>query len=294
MPTRNLEPGQFQIGNLIMGEWTPYKVESIEIGNYDVNVQDSQAQASNSIDFGIDTLKPAPLSLTINLLMNKMLPNVAAAVNSTKVLNFDDDPQLDDLQEEWRAEDVMMEWGEQKPLYFCGTDGITRQFFGRPGKFSYRKARIINDAYYVITAEFRRADTFAYSELEWFVPFPNVAETHTISLSRGSAPSPVRILIYGPANQPVITWGTKTIELDWNLPAGKVAEITSYPWLGRRVVDSDNLSLAAYLIISGGEPYLDRLKLMHRSEIDISWNAVGTDANSKMIVLWHDGYQVMS
>lgn len=293
MPTRNLEPGQFQLGDTIFGEHTLYKVESMDIGNYDVNVQDSQAQASNSIDFGIDTLKPAPIQLTINLLINKMLPNVAAAVNSTKVLNFDNDPNLDMLQEEWRAEDVMMEWGEMKPLYFCGTDGITRQFFGRPGKFSYRKARIINDVYYVITAEFRRADTFAYSETEWFVPFLTVGETQTISLTRGSAPSPVRIIIYGPANHPVITWGTKTISLDWDIPAGKAAEITSYAWLGRRVVDSDNLSLAAYLTISG-EPYLDRLKLLHRSNIDISWTAVGTNTDSKMIVLWHDGYQVMA
>lgn len=293
MPTRNLEPGQFQIGDTIMGEFTMYKVESLDIGNYDVNVQDSQAQSSSTIDFGIDTFKPAPIQMTINLLVNKMLPNVAAAVNSTKVLNFDNDPNLDRLQEEWRAEETLMEWGEMKPLYFCGTDGITRQFFGRPGKFSYRKARIINDVYYVITAEFRRADTYAYSEQEWFVPFLNVATPQTISLNRGSAPSPVRILIFGPANHPVITWGTKTLSLDWDIPAGKVAEITSYPWLGRRVVDSDGLSLAAYLTISN-EPYLDRLKLYHRSEIDISWNAVGTTADSKMIVLWHDGYQVMA
>lgn len=292
MPTRNLEPGQFQIGNLIMGEWTLYKIESLDIGNYDVNIGDSQAQASNEIQPGIDTFKPSSMTLTINVLKNKVMENVVALTNSSKVLNFDDDPGLHELQEEWRAEETLGEWGAMKPLFFCGTDGITRQFFGRPGKFTHKNHKILGSSYYQCTAEFRRFDTLGYSEQEWFVPFPNVLETHTISLTRGTAPSWVRILIFGPANQPVIQWGTKTIELDWNIEAGDVAEITSYPWLGRRVVDSNGLSLAAYLIMSQ-DPYLDKLKLLHKTSIDISWNAVGTDANSKMYVLWHDGYQVL-
>lgn len=293
MSSRNLEPGQFQLGNTIMGEFTLYKVEAVDIGNYDVNVQDSQSQASNTLDFGIDTLKPSPMSLTINLLRNKALANVAAAVGDLRILNFDNDPTLDALQEEWRAEDTLMEWGEMKPLYFCGTDGITRQFFGRPGKFSYKKPKIIGPAFYQITAEFRRADTFAFSEQEWFVPFPNVGEVKTISMTRGTAPSPVRILIFGPANHPVIQWGTKTIQLDWIIPDGKYVEITSYAWLGRRCVDSDGLSLSAYLIISQ-EPYLDKLIMRHKSNINISWTSVGTNANSKMAVCWYDGYQVMA
>jgi hypothetical protein len=59
---RNLERGQYQLGDLIMGPYTPFKVESIDIGNYDMNAQDTQKQMSSEIDFGQDTLKPAPLS----------------------------------------------------------------------------------------------------------------------------------------------------------------------------------------------------------------------------------------
>ena len=291
MATRNLEPGQFQIGDLIMGEWTLYKVESVDIGNYDVNVQDSQSAASNELTFGIDTFKPAPMTLTIHVMINKVLENVVALTNSSKIFNFEDDPGLDDLQSEWRAEETLMEWGEMKPLYFCAADGIVRQFFGRPGKFSYTKPRIVGPEYYTCTAEFRRADTLAFSEQEWYVEFePNAPQT--ISLTNGTAPSWVRFLIYGPANHPVINFGDKQIELDWDIAAGKAVEITSYPWLGRRVVDSDGLSLAAYLIING-DPYLDKVRFFNKTSKLISWNATGLDSNSKMVLLWHDGYQVM-
>lgn len=290
MPSRNLEPGQFQIGNLVMGVGTLYSVESVDIGNYDVNVQDSQAQGANTIKFGQDSLKPAPMQMTINVRKNHLMESVVAYLkNPPPELNFDDDPTLGDLQREWRAEEIMQEWGATKPLYFCGTDGITRQFFGRPGKFAYKKHKIIGSNYYQVQAEFRRLDTFAHSELEWFVVL-NPDEPQTLELTRGDAPSPVRFLIVGPAIHPIINFGALQLELDWAIPPGGAVEISSYPWQ-IRIVDSNGLSLAAYLISEN--PYLDKVKFQDHTPMVVSWTATGLTGASKMSLLWHDAYQLM-
>jgi hypothetical protein len=286
---RNLERGQYQLGDLIMGPYTMFKIESLDIGNYDINSQDTQALMSNELRFGQDTLKPNPLQLTINVLANNQLQHVSALISSAPTLNFDDDPNLHDLQREWRAPEILGEWGAVKPLLFCGTDGITRQFYGRPGKFTYKKHRQAGSLYYQCQAEFRRVDTFAYSNEEMFVDFvPLVAQT--ITRDFGTAPSWLRFIIVGPANHPVINWGTRQIELDWNIPAGKAVEISSYPWQ-RRVVDSDGLSLAAKIVTD--RPYLDTIFFNNQEPKLISWTATSTTGDSKMRLLWHDGWQVM-
>jgi hypothetical protein len=286
-----LEPGQFQLGELIMGPYTMFKVESMDIGNYDVNVQDSQAQDMSELRFGSDTLKPAPIQLTINVLVNKIHAGVAAITGDGRTLNFDNDPNLEDLQREWRAEDIMQQWGAIKPLYFCGTDGITRMFFGRPGKFAYKHHRIVDSQYYQCTAEFRRSDTFAYSEQEYFATFARTVP-QTVNLTAGNASSWVRFLLFGPMSEPVITFGPWTIELHQNIAPDTVVEINSYPWSGRRVVDTNGLSLAAYLEMTP-EPYLSKLKFPVRTPYEIVWDATGTASESGMSLLWHDAYQVM-
>lgn len=286
---RNLEPGQYQIGNLILGPFTPFKIEAIDIGNYDVNVQDHQAQMSNEIRFGADTLKPAPLQLTINVMVNRAIPNIAGLTSSTKTLNFENDPNLADLQREWRAEDVMQEWGAIKPLLFCGSDGVTRQFYGRPGKFAYQKHRQVDSSFYICQAEFRRSDTFAYSNIEYYVDLqPN--SPRTLTRVNGNADSWVRFLIVGPAKHPVINWGTRQIELDWDIPEDVIVEISSYPWQ-RRVVDSNGLSLAAYIVTD--RPYLDTIRFPFNDPLLVSWHATGLGADSRMRILWNDAYQVM-
>lgn len=165
-----LSPGQYQIGSVIMGPGTPFKIEEIVINNYEINVQDYQSQSSDEIRMGTDTLKPAPIQMTINVLRNRALPNIVGLVGGSSP-TFSDDT-LEDLQREWRADEVRFEWGALKPLYFCGEDGIVRQFNGRPGKFSYRMHKQINGLFYQVTAEFRRSDTLAYSANEYYVSFP--------------------------------------------------------------------------------------------------------------------------
>lgn len=297
MPTnRNLEPGQYQLGELVMGPYTPFKIEDVDIGNYDVNAQDTQKNLSNEIDFGQDTLKPAPLQMTINVLKNRQLPNIAALTNDIRVFNFDNDPNLSDLQAEWRDESVLMNPGILKPLLFCGTDGITRQFFGRPGKFAYKRHRQAGSLYYICQAEFRRSDTFAFSNQEYYVDF-NPDAPQTLTRVNGNAPAWIRFLLVGPLNHPTINFGDRQIELDTSeiypggiLPAGKAIEISSYPH-ERRVVDSDGYSLASYIVTD--RPYLDQLRWQVQEPTVISWTATNLGPTSRMRLTWHDGYQVM-
>jgi hypothetical protein len=289
MPSRNLEIGQFQIGDLIMGRHTMFKVESLDIGNYDVNVQDYQAQSSNELRFGQDTLKPTPIQMTIHLTKNKILENVAGLMGSSKILNFDNDPQLGDIQREWRAEDIFSEWNQIKPLYFRGGDGVTKMFFGRPGKFGYTLHRLVDSAYYNITAEFRRSDTFAYSETEYYANLDLPDTPANFFLTRGNAPSWIRVIMWGPMTNPVIHFGTSQIALDWTLAADELVELTSYPWLGRRIINSDGLSLAAKT-----DTYLEKVKIYDHAPIEIYWSSSGAiTSNSKMRVYWHDAYQLL-
>ena len=293
---RNLTPGQYQLGELVMGPGTPFRIEAIDIGNYDVNAQDYQSKRSNELRFGSDTLKPTPLQLTINVMVNRALPHIAALTNDIRTFNFDNDPNLGDLQREWRAEETMSVWGALKPLLFCGTDGITRQFYGRPGKFAYKKHRQEGSLYYQCQGEFRRSDTFAYSDTEYYVDFaPNDAEI--ITRVNGNATSWMRFLLVGPFSNPIIHLGSKDIQINTTnvypggiVPTNEIIEISSYPW-ERRVVDSHGLSLAAFIVTD--KPYLDTIKLPYQTPIEISWSGGNLSGNSRMRVLWHDAYQVM-
>ena len=78
---RNLEAGQYQLGDFIFGRYTWFVVEKFDVGGYDVNVQDFQAVLSDEIRFGSDSLKALPIQLTINALINRTLPHVAALTN---------------------------------------------------------------------------------------------------------------------------------------------------------------------------------------------------------------------
>ena len=282
-----LEVGQYKIGNLVMGPYTPFKIESIDIANYEINAQDFQTQSSDELRFGTDTLKPAPIQLTINVLANRPLHNIRGLINQNSTMTFNE-PTLSDLQREWRAEDIRFQWGALKPLLFCGTDGITRQFYGRPGKFTYKMQRQVRSDYYQAIAEFRRADTLCYSDTEYYVTLSNTPTNYT--RVRGDAPSWVRFLITGPVTNPVIDFGAQQLSLDTVIPAGKLVEISSYPW-ARRIVNSDGLSLAAYN--SSADPYLDKIKFQAGVTTQISWTGTGLTGASNIKLFWRDAYQVM-
>jgi len=214
------------------------------------------------------------------------LPNITALVRSSTITYVD--PTLSDLQREWRAEDIRLQWGALKPLLFRGTDGVTRQFYGRPGKFTYKMHRQIQSEYYQVVAEFRRADTLCYSDTEYYVTLGNSPANY--ARVRGDAPSWVRFIINGPIQNPVIDFGTQQISLNTTIPSGKAVEISSYPW-SRRIINSDGLSLAAYN--TSPDPYLDRIKFHPGVVTQMSWTGTGYNGSTSVRLFWHDAYQVM-
>lgn len=278
-----LIPKQYRIEDLIFGLGTPYKCKSFEIMPYGVTAGDYQIPRQDEMRFGQDQLQPGPINLTLGLMQNRWIrePPVGAQLVQA---------DLGHLQRIWRADDVRYVWGEMQALEYGSMDGTTHVIFGRCGKFQYPKIDEKTDSYEV-TAEFRRADILSYSSTIWVRNFlPNVAPLLVTNGTNGDAPSWITIYLQGPMNDVEFTFGGIEMALDWDIPAGKVLEINSYPWT-RRCVDSDGINRRANLI--GATPYLDRLKFKHNASPTIELTCTGATADSKGVVAFRDAFQVI-
>jgi hypothetical protein len=273
MPTdRHLEPGQYQIGEFVFGRYTLFTVEQFDIGGYDVNVQDYQSQSSDELRFGSDSLKPLPIQMTLNALSNFALPNVVAHMKNPPEMNFDDDRMIGRFIREWRADPVRTKWGELKYLLVCRKDGRVIRVYGRPGKLAVTKMPT-HGSVQKLVCEFRRSDTLAYNDFEWYVSPPH---TDKIVIPRsnervdGDGPSWLRFLLFGPMTHPVITLGKgPPIDLNVTLGPEDVIEISSYPWARRVIRLNDGRSFSADLV----SPYLDKLYFYPQTAIELSWTA---------------------
>jgi hypothetical protein len=281
----NLKRGQYQIGNVIFGRNTMFPVETRDVAGYEINAQDYQLDQADEIRMGVDSKKAGVITFTMGYLINEPIENIQVIAGNPE-MNFENDPELDDLIAEW---DIVKNWGELKPLYVCNRRGETRLVFGRPGRISYR-APNIKAQFIKITAEYRRADTLSYSESEYFHVFPTKATPATVSRNAGSADGFVRFVLTGPMTHPIINFGSQQLELDYEISADEVVEISSYPW-ARRVVNDESLNLGGYLL--GEEPYLDKVKFKSGESRSISWNADSTNSNSKMVFLFRDAWKSM-
>lgn len=286
-----LSPGQYQIGNFVFGAKTMYRVEAFDIAGYDVNVQDFQAAISDELRFGQDSLKPLPIQLTINALVNRPLPNVMALMGQkcTNIGPFSNASPIDAFAAEWHSDDVRGTWGAIKPLSICKEDGSVVRVYGRPGKLAVSKLPAGGIAQKII-AEFRRSDTFAYSDTEWYVICDGGSNyTVTRGATDGNAPAWVRFLCMGPITHPIISWSNSTsnmsIELDVDIGSGEVVEISSYPW-ERRVVSDSGINYASLLT----QPYLDQIKMAAMDDTDISWSGTGSGV---IWLLWRDAWNVV-
>jgi hypothetical protein len=276
-----LEPGQFLLNGFLFGAKTNFRVETFDIGGYDVNVQDFQASISDEIRFGQDSLKPLPIQITINAFVNKLLPNVTALSPIIGTADFSMDPTAGEFAQAWRNEETRKTWGQLLPLYFCREDNSVVQIYGRPGKLAVSK-RPINGVYHKIVAEFRRSDTFAYSNFEWFVnarPLEIVTVARLDALGMGDAPTWVTFLIIGPADHPIIQFGDQTIDLDVNIELGEAVEICSYPWERRVIQLPDGINYSSRL----NSPYLDQIKFMPDSGRELSWNATNVNQSVESV-----------
>ena len=280
----NLKSGQYQIEDLVFGKGTVYKVDAFEIAAYGIQAGDYQIPQTNENRFGLDQHQPGPITITMGLLQNWWTHKI---VPGAKLVSAD----VARLQEIWRGEDVIQEWGATQPLYFGGNDGIQKVIYGRTGKFQYPRFNEKTNAY-ECTLEYRRADNFAYSAKEYGFTFnPNVAPQVVTTGTLGNAKSWVSIYLQGPMQDVQLTFAGIELQLDWDIPAGKILEINSYPW-SRRCVDSDGYNRRQSLV--GPSPYLDKLRFSWDDSPTIQVVAVNTTSASKGIIMWRDAYQVIA
>jgi hypothetical protein len=298
---RNLISGQYQIDDLVFGRGTTVPVESFEIKPDDVNNMDYQIARADEKRFGWDQFSPTTIDITFDVLENRLLPPFEGSIPNF----WEDMPTVSDFKRAWRGDDVRYVWGQMKALYCCGSDGVTRAIYGRPGQFTYGKKTDYTEALQCI-AEWRRGDTLAYSVDETVYGLSQGAPAVVIPGTAGDAPSWFRILLLGPITNPVFTItgllfngvtqstpfqiGIGSTAVPYSVAGGELVEINAYPWT-RRAVSSTGLNLSAAL--SGVTPYLDRLRFAHDSTVGVTMTGSGMSGATEGAVLFYDAYQVV-
>ena len=296
-----LQPFQYQLGDIVFGRDTNVPISKIDVQSYNVNAQDFQIDRSDENRFGVDSLVPAPIVFTMAVLENYILPQFEADVP----VGFDPDDLfamrgtvIGKMSRTWKAKEVRSSWGTVMPLYCCTGDHEILRIYGRPGKFQYAPRYNDRTHWIDVQAEFRRADTLAHSDIEYYVGDPvdsskgmaPGAPPVTATRGLGDGDSWMRVLIQGPATHPVVTYGDSVIELDLTIPAGVLLEVSSYPW-SRRVVDSTNINWRTKVI--GDTKYLDQIYFPADSSMDVSWTCTGSDTDTEMFLLWRETYNVI-
>lgn len=281
-----LRVGQFQIGDVVFGRNTLFPINELNMNGYDVTAGDYQVASADEIRMTRDFISPTSISFTLAVLDNYILPNMGGYGTATAV--EDGKFALDNFVREWRADEVRGVWGATKPLKNRQDNGKTTLIYGRPRKLAVGKASRKSE-FAVVVAEYQRLDTLAYSNEEYFVNMAPGAGPLSVARLDGQAPSWLRFLIAGPANDPLITFGTQfQIQLDYNLPADKVIEINSYPWTRRVIRAPENLNLSPLMIPPS--PYLSDMKFPANSTRNVSWSAGGTTGASNLSMLWREAY----
>lgn len=283
-----LIPGQYKIGNTVFGEGTMIHVSSCEPGGHGTSPGDYPVGQSDELRFSRDYMQPGSYTFEMAALNNKPMLNMVGP--GEEIPDVDGaSTYLETIANEWRADEVRLIYGSLKPLLYH-RDGMTRMIYGRPRKFVHanrsRKAEWVN-----IVADFQCADTFTYEEAQGLVTaLPTSAGTTSVDVVRagGSAPAWFTAFITGPINDPKIKVGNLfTVELDYNLAAGKIIQISSYPW-ERRVIDSDGFNLSPLMV--GNSPYLDQMKLPANATTGIGLSGSSTTGATKLELLWREAY----
>jgi hypothetical protein len=295
-----LQPYQYQIGNIVFGRDTQIPIQKVEIQTYNVNNQDFQVQRSDENRFGIDTLSPGTIVFSMSVLNNFYLDSMTP---------YSDAPQADDLfasnniilnmlAREWKDPALRLTWGATKPITFCDKSGKLVRIYGRPGKFTHSPRNKDGELWIDVQAEFRRSDTYAHGDIEYYIGHPTDPNlglppdgTHSPAQRLdGDGDSWLRFLIQGPAVNPIITYGDNVIQTNSNIPAGVVAEISSYPW-SRRYIDSNDINRRTEII--GDTLYLDQIKFYTSQSLDVSWTCTGQDVDTNLLFLWREAYNVI-
>lgn len=267
-----LKPFQYQLGSVVFGRDTDIIIKNIAIQPYNVNSQDFQLVRSDEVRFGIDTLAPSTILFELSVLNNyalETMEDLTGESTSDSILG-QSRSLLSSLADEWKAVDTRRSWGAMQPLLFCDSDGVVRQIYGRPGKFTHAASRR-GQQWIDVQAEFRRADTYAYSNEEKSIEIFR-GDNPVWFNQDGDAPAWFRILFYGPVTNPTVTVGAQQFYVETEIDSSTVLEISSYPW-ARRIVDDNGVNHRTKL--RGATQYLDELRISPKDKAPIRWTDPG-------------------
>lgn len=268
-----LRKGQYQLGNIVMGSGTNIIVTSFEAQPYDINAQDYQISRTDEMRFGYDSFKPTTIQMSMEVIYNWLLPPFQNTIQNF----WEDKPTVNDLAQEWRATDIKSQWGQIKPLYYCGRDEINKMVFGRPGQFGAEKPSHFSTIVKCV-GQFRRADTLSYSVDE---SSTQLGSNTSIERTRGDSDTWYRIILQN-ANNPHLNIAGKKIQINGS---AAVMEISSYPW-ARRIVTDAGVNLRN--LLSTDSSYLDKLTLpMGTSDVRLVSGA------STAYLLWRDAWSAV-
>ncbi len=290
--TQNLRPHQFQLGDVVFGDHTPYQVTGLKIPSYNVNNQDYQAQLADETRMCQDTLQGVPITMTIVVRDNAPMEFIPGAENLPNDLVAKSSKLLPALATEWKADEIRKQWGELKPLIYCNGYGSVRRIYGRPRKFeSTRKTKTSRT--YRVNCEYARADTLYYSDIEYSVGLEVDADPASYTREDGEAQAWYRILLVGPQRDPEVNIGQDNFLYDGDINAGRMVEISSYPWSRRCVegnVDGTGDLVSRRTALIGNTKYLDQPRLPPNSSIPMTWTADLTSDASRCLVIWRDAF----
>ena len=281
--TAELTEGQYELGSVVFGSSTLYPVEACEPGGYGVKVGDYAVPKSDEIRFGQDHLEPGNLQFTMGVLDNRPQWN---SVLPLEEMQYEGARKyLEKLAAEWKSDDTRGKWGEVRVLRYC-RGGQTRRAYGRPRKFVH-SALTMKSEYIPVASEFQLADTNFYSDEEFHTQIlPD--SPGTLQRREGMAKAWFQVFITGPVVNPTLTFsGLFQIQLNHTIQAGRLVQLSSYPW-ERRVVESTGANLSP--LLAGTTPYLADLRIPPGATTTISLTGSGMSGTTKADVLWREVY----
>ena len=279
-----LREGQFQIGDLIMGPGTPIRIVDFSPGGYDVKASDVDIAFSDEVQFGLDSIKPAPITFELGILDNFNIWKGPEYLIPGYPSGHD---LVEQLTREWRGDTERRVWNSMKSLHYK-KNGPQKVIYGRPRKFTAQKTRLGGE-FIPVVMEYQPGDSYAYLDEDWGVAVaPTAAGTTPTSLTRtgGGANAWFKALIVGPITNPKIKIGNLwEAQIMMTLAAGKVLEVNAAPWQ-RRIVDSDSNTWSAKLIGA----YLDEMKLPPNTTVNVGLSGTGTTAATNAVYQWREAY----
>ncbi len=283
--------GQYKIGDIEFGKGTMIQILNVESISYDITPGDRPLPMSDEIRFTKDYVKPGVIQFGIAVLNNRLLESVMDEFSDLDTPIHSGTTLLEDFKKEWRADEIRSQWGWVKPLHYKAV-GQRRVVYGRPRNFASDRLRDKVE-WFGITCSYQLADSLSYDEdYNYSAILPTTGSTPGGSIARGGgkAPSWIEAYVIGPCSSPVITLGPYVITLNYNIPAGQIVEINSYPWT-RRAITSTGVNIGHLMI--GSSPYLEDIRFPAGANWDLQLKGSGTNANTRLLVQWQEAHYAL-